>query len=32
MRIGGSECKASDSESSEIAKRIPHGRMQTAAP
>jgi hypothetical protein len=32
MRIGGSECRASDSEPSRIAKRIPHARRQPAAP
>jgi hypothetical protein len=32
MRIGGSECRASDSEPSQIAKRITHGRRQSAAP
>jgi hypothetical protein len=32
MGIGGAECRASDSEPSQIAKRTPHGRRQSAAP
>jgi hypothetical protein len=32
MDIGGSECRASDSEPAQIAKRTPHGRRQSAAP
>ncbi|MEO8615335.1 MAG: hypothetical protein ABI600_09355 [Luteolibacter sp.] len=32
MGLGDSECKTSDSETSEFAKRIPHSRRQIAAP
>jgi hypothetical protein len=32
MGLSGSECRANDSDSSEIAKRTPHGRRQSAPP